>query len=201
MRIIEVAAIPDAVELRRTKNGFIGIFAKKDFARGSDIYSNIYKVLPEDSDILLKTPLGDIPIDMKVHSVKQNNGMRDYYGFDSFMNHACDANTISVVHPGDEAINRYFNRAVKDICAGDEITANYLFFDWDCDGHSFDCLCGSPACFGHIRGFKDLDFETQLKYIGDIDDGTLAKFAAAAGDRLALANLPYGVRQRLAAVV
>jgi hypothetical protein len=200
MRIVELAEIPPVVELRHTKNGFIGIFAKKDFAKGSDLYSNICKVLPENSDILLKTPLGDIQIDMKIHSVKKNNGLRDYYGFDSFMNHSCDANTISMVLPGDASLNRYCNRAAKDIRAGDEITANYLFFDWDCDGHSFDCLCGAPSCFRHIRGFKELDFATQLKYLGDIDDVTLAKFAAAAGDRLFRAGLSEEMRRRLAAI-
>jgi len=198
MRIIEKAEIPPVVELKKTSNGFIGIFAKQDFARGTDLYSNIFKVIPETADILLETPLGPIQIDVKVHSVKQNNGLRDYYGFDSFMNHSCDANTISIVYPGDESINRYYNRASKDIRKGDEITANYLFFDWDCDGHSFDCLCGAPHCFKHILGFKDLDFDTQLRYLNDIDDGTLAKFVAARRDELLALRKKGTVPPRLA---
>ncbi|MFO1471831.1 MAG: SET domain-containing protein [Turneriella sp.] len=198
MKIVETAVIPEQVELKYTANGFIGIFARQSFAKGTDIYSNIYRVMPEDSDIDLITPLGTIHIDMKVHSVKQNNGMRDYYGFDSFMNHSCDATSISVVYPGDEKLNRYFNRAAKDIKPGDEITANYLFFDWDCDGHSFDCLCGSPNCFKHIRGFKDLDFATQLSFIQEIDDATLVKFVAARGNELSQAELPEDARRRIA---
>ena len=201
MKIVETAVIPEQVELKYTANGFIGIFARQNFSKGTDIYSNVYRVMPEDSDIDLITPLGTIHIDMKVHSVKQNNGMRDYYGFDSFMNHSCDATSISVVLPGDEKLNRYFNRAAKDIKAGDEITANYLNFDWDCDGHSFDCLCGSPQCFKHIRGFKDLDFSTQLGYIQDIDEATLAKFVAARRAELAQTELSAEIRHRIAALM
>lgn len=198
MKIIEHAVIPDAVELRPTKHGFIGIFAKKDFSKGTDVYSNVFKVIPENADILLVTPLGEIQIDVKVHSVKQNNGFRDYYGFDSFMNHACDANTISIVKPGDEATNRYYNQAARDIKAGDEITANYLFFDWDCDGHSFECLCGAATCFKHIHGFKDLEFDLQLKFIDNIDDGTLRKFVAWTGQKLLNADLSAATRRRIA---
>lgn len=197
MKITEVAEIPPQVELKYTAKGFIGIFARQNFSTGEDIYSNIYRVLPEDSDIDLITPLGTIHIDMKVHSVKQNNGLRDYYGFDSFMNHSCDANTISIVYPGDEQFNRYYNRAVKDIRAGDEITANYLYFDWDCDGHSFDCLCGAKNCHKHIRGFKDLDFASQLEHIMDIDEATLSKFVAACRDKLRGAELTTAARARV----
>lgn len=200
MRTIEHAILPDGIELKRTKHGFIGIFAKRDFSKGTDVYSNIFRVIPESADIVLVTPIGEIQIDVKVHSVKQNNGFRDYYGFDSFMNHHCEANTISIVKPGDEDTNRYYNHAVKDIHAGDEITANYLFFDWDCDGHSFDCVCGAASCFGHIGGFKDLDFETQLKYLADVDDGTLKKFVAATRAKLEKLKLPDRLKSRIRSV-
>lgn len=201
MKIVETAKIPEQVELKYTANGFIGIFARQDFAKGMDIYSHTFRPMPEDADIDLITPLGTIHIDMKVHSVKQNNGMRDYYGFDSFMNHSCDANTISVFLPGDEKLNRYVNRAVKEIKAGDEITANYLLFDWDCDGHSFDCLCGSPDCFKHIHGFKDLNFSTQLNYVKDIDETTLAKFVAARRSEIAQTDFSPDVKSRIAALL
>ncbi len=196
----EHAVIPDQIELKPTKNGYIGIFAKYDFPKGTDIYSHIFRAVAEDAEIVLVTPLGEVAIDIKVHTVRRADGMRDYYGFDSFMNHSCDANTISVAYPGDVEINKYYTHAAKDIKAGDEITCNYLLFDWDCDGHSFDCLCGAAGCFGHIGGFADLPFEAQVRFADGLDDPTFRRFVAAAGDKLRTAKLSASAVARLQAL-
>lgn len=196
----EIAVIPPQIELRPTKNGYIGIFAKYDFKKGTDIYSHTFRAVPEDAEIILVTPLGEVPIDIKVHTVRRADGMRDYFGFDSFMNHSCDANTISMVYPGDAEKMRYYTHAAKDIAAGDEITCNYLLFDWDCDGHSFDCLCGARGCFGHIGGFNDLPFEAQLRFADGLDDPTFKRFVLAAGDQLKPDSLSPEGRLRLQAL-
>lgn len=196
----EIAVIPPQIELRPTKNGYIGIFARYDFKKGTDIYSHTFRAVPEDAEIILVTPLGEVPIDIKVHTVRRADGMRDYFGFDSFMNHSCDANTISMMYPGDAEKMRYYTHAAKDIAAGDEITCNYLLFDWDCDGHSFDCLCGASGCFGHIGGFTDLSFQRQLAFADGLDDPTFRRFVTGARDQLNQTKLPDSVFRRMAAL-
>ena len=195
--IREFAVIPDQIELKPTKNGYMGIFAKYDFPKGTDIYSHIFRQVSEDAKIILITPLGDVPIDIKAHTVRRADGLRDYFGYDSFMNHSCDPSTISVAYDGDAEINKYYTQAAQDLKAGDEITCNYLLFDWDCDGHAFDCLCGVAECFGHISGFAGLPFEAQLRFAEHVDDPTFARFVAEAGERLNAADLSPQGRLRL----
>jgi len=198
MPIHECAKVPEQIELKYTSNGYIGIFAKRDFIKGEELYSHSLKPMPENSEIILSTPLGEVQIDMRLHGVKQSNGWRDYYGFDSFMNHSCDANSFSIC-PESENLSFYTNKAAKNIQAGDEITANYLLFDWDCDGHSFDCLCGSPHCYGHIRGFQALDFETQCRLLPEVDEVTLRRFFALNIEKLKenRRRIPVGALGRL----
>lgn len=196
--IREIAVIPPQIELRPTKNGYLGIFARHDFKKGTDIYMHTFRAVPEDAEIILVTPVGEVPIDIKVHTVRRADGMRDYFGFDSFMNHSCDANTISMMYEGDAENMRYYTHAAKDIAAGDEITCNYLLFDWDCDGHSFDCLCGAKNCFGHIGGFTDLSFERQLAFADGLDDPTFRRFVNGARDQLNVVTVPASVRDRMA---
>ena len=49
-------------------------------------------------------------------------------------------------------------RALRDIDTGEELTCNYLTTDWDLH-EKFVCTCGSPDCYGEIRGFKYLSPE------------------------------------------
>jgi hypothetical protein len=56
-----------------------------------------------------------------------------------FMNHACDANTISTGWD--------FDLAVRDIRAGEQITNDYALLNLE---HAFRCACGADACRGTI---------------------------------------------------
>ena len=76
------------------------------------------------------------------------------------MNHSCDPNTISIIQNGDPL--DYQHIAMKDINVGDEILCTYLQFDYECDGHQFQCLCGSDKCYKSIRGFKNLSLVDQV---------------------------------------
>jgi hypothetical protein len=58
-----------------------------------------------------------------------------------FMNHACEATCLSPAACG-------FDVAVRDIAAGEQLTADYGSFDVD---RSFACQCGSPMCRKQIR--------------------------------------------------
>lgn len=81
------------------------------------------------------------------------------------MNHSCDPNTTSsIARVTSESHKFEFDQiAFKDINIGDEITCNYLLFDYTCDGHSFECKCGSENCYRNINGFKNCTLDQQLE--------------------------------------
>ena len=68
-----------------------------------------------------------------------------------YLNHSCAPNTY-VDWKG------LCLRALRDIDTGEELTCNYLTTDWDLH-EKFVCSCGSPDCYGEIRGFKYLSPE------------------------------------------
>lgn len=79
------------------------------------------------------------------------------------MNHSCDPNTVIVVLNDD--LDEYEHYATRDIKVGDEIYCNYIQFDYECDGHSFECGCGSSKCYKTIRGFKNLNLKDQVEIL------------------------------------
>jgi hypothetical protein len=88
---------------------------------------------------------------------------RQFYGFDGFMNHSCDANCFCPATGKDGDRLLYDAFAIKDIEVGDEITADYATFDYECDGHEIEvCGCISANCRGSMRGFKNLSLEEQV---------------------------------------
>jgi len=96
------------------------------------------------------------------------------------MNHSCDANTISSDTRTTEESNKFeFDQiAFKDIYVGDEITCNYLHFDYECDGHSFECMCGSENCHKYINGFKNCPLEQQVSLLPYVEHYMLEVFKA-----------------------
>lgn len=56
-----------------------------------------------------------------------------------FMNHSCDANSISTGWD--------FDIAIRDIEAGEQITNDYTLLNLD---SVFECACGSPRCRGLV---------------------------------------------------
>lgn len=74
-----------------------------------------------------------------------------------FINHSCRPNAglggqIAVV-------------ALRDICAGEEVTIDYAM----CDGTAYDefeCACGAPGCRGRVTGDDWLNPELWARYAG-----------------------------------
>jgi len=73
------------------------------------------------------------------------------------LNHACEPNSRLEVE-GDSIV------AVYDVTAGEEITVNYLATEYDMH-ETFRCECGSPQCFGIIRGFRYLTDSERLRLL------------------------------------
>jgi SET domain-containing protein len=112
-----------------------------------------------------------------VNSVKEDGDTRDLYTFDGFMNHSCDFNTISsFTKIYDNTVFYYDQIASMDIDIGDELTCNYLHFDYECEGHEFECCCNSKNCVKYVNGFKNLDFETKVKLLPYLDSNILELF-------------------------
>jgi hypothetical protein len=78
------------------------------------------------------------------------------------VNHSCDP-TCYVRYPRGREPELVTLRALTP---GDQITFNYLASDWDLHDHAFLCACGSPKCFGRIRGFRYLGRRDRLRLIG-----------------------------------
>jgi len=72
----------------------------------------------------------------------------------AFLNHSCAPNAY-VDWSGVSL------RALRDLQAGEEITCNYLTTDYELH-EKFLCTCGSPSCYGEIKGFKYLTRRQQL---------------------------------------
>jgi hypothetical protein len=67
---------------------------------------------------------------------------------DDFTNHACSPNACVV--PATLEL-----RALRDIECGEEICINYCATEEEL-AEPFTCHCGSPECYGQVRGFRFL---------------------------------------------
>ena len=67
----------------------------------------------------------------------------------AYLNHACAPNS---------AIDfaTWELTTLRTVCAGEEITYNYLTTEWDMVS-PFACNCGAAHCPGTVRGFRHLD--------------------------------------------
>ena len=89
-----------------------------------------------------------------------NSGYRHAYTFDGFMNHSCDPSSVSLnLNEGEDEFDQYI---LRDIEEGEEVSCNYAQYDYECDGHFFECGCGSPKCYKVVRGFKGLNLAQQI---------------------------------------
>ena len=93
-----------------------------------------------------------------------------------FLNHSCTPSTVVDVE-------RFAVIALRDISPGDELTFNYLCTEWDMAG-PFRCACGSPGCFGMIRGYRHLDQTERAALAPHVLPFLLRRAETEAQDRL-----------------
>jgi len=151
---------PTGVMLSRGAHG-LGLYATRAFAAGEVIYGTDPYVIPADGrrykalvDVDGTRELVEIT---DVHSVRYGDvRILDIPG--CFMNHSCAPTTYSLDELLDDGTptGAYKQVALGDLRPGDQITCDYVLFDWDCDGHQFTCACGSPDCYGDVMGFAGL---------------------------------------------
>jgi hypothetical protein len=163
---------PAGLVLRRGDFG-LGLYVTRRFAAGEILYTSDWFTIPDDDRTLhacvdVDGCLEEMEITRR-HSVRSLGArMLDIPG--CFMNHSCEPTSCSmdVITEGDDPPTRYHQVALVDLEPGDQITCDYLLFDWDCDGHQFTCACGSERCHGEIHGFSALTREVQEQLSNDI---------------------------------
>jgi hypothetical protein len=157
--------IPDNIEIKIYPKG-ISIYSKKKYNIGDIIYSNTSELFDSNKDkkITVKLYSKIFDIDILSHTVNRGNNIREFYGFDSFVNHSCDPNTeiIGGLTSKDNNLNytsmdistltSYDVIAKKNISIGDELMQDYSTFDPMLDQTEFICECGSNICKNIIYG-------------------------------------------------
>jgi len=194
--VIEVD-IPDFIVIVEKEYGY-SLQCNKYIKKNDVIYTGVsYHISNDEKTYMLKVNFNDgktliFPNIGHVNSVKENNTTRSLYSFDSFMNHSCDSNTISSTtrETGEPNKFEYDQIAIKDINVGDEITCNYLHFDYECDGHSFECKCGCKNCYHYINGFKNCSLEQQIHFLPYVDVNMLEIFKADNPDIIFKETIP-----------
>jgi len=128
------------------------LVASHDIKAGELIFCNTSIEITEPSTMFLVHLRGNWKLAVHGTHFLHRDDYMEFLGFDSFMQHSCDPNSIQ----------RYSSRldydvhAVKDIVAGEWITCDYNALDNKATGAklvnvmSFQCSCGSDRCRGKI---------------------------------------------------
>jgi hypothetical protein len=173
-KTIEVI-LPNSIKIIKNECGY-SLISRQKISKNEIIYTGVYYVISNNDEtytLCIKTEDGDITFNdiSNIHSVKQDEETRQLYTFDGFMNHSCNCNSVSSDGKSDGSNCFFYDQiAIKDINIGDEITCNYLHFDYECDGHSFECLCKSDNCIKFVNGFKNCSLETKVSLLPYVDN-------------------------------
>lgn len=166
----EVHPCPESIDLVDGPWG-LRLVATRPLAAGEVLYRSGWCVIADAPHAIETTVLtGSGPRSVTItttHSVRLD-GSRVFDIPGCFMNHHCAPNTASRYCDDDDEAYEQF--AIRAIASGEEITCNYVFFDWDCDGHAFDCACGAPECLGQIAGFGALPPDVQRRLAPMLSD-------------------------------
>ena len=158
---------PLGVCVRKSAHG-LSLHVTEAVRAGDVIYQAHEITIPDDgrsylAHVLVGDDVEDIVI-TSTHTVRYN-GFRTFDIPGCLMNHSCDPSSVSrdVVDSSTNTVIAYEQIATRDLHPGDEITCDYTLFDWDCDGHQFECTCGSHNCYGFVGGFSSLPAATQAE--------------------------------------
>ena len=100
-------------------------------------------------------------------------------GYIGYLNHSCCHSNVRFVSANQFELSVV---ATKDIAANEELTSNYLLYDYTCTGHQFKCSCclynqrDFDQCYGQIAGFKSLTYDQQYNLIDDVTPHVLHQY-------------------------
>ena len=131
-------------------NGF-RLMSAQAFKSGDTIFTNKTTRVPVDAVVILIVlghrrwfGLGHFAQEKEFDTTKH------FFGFDSFQNHSCEPNTVSVFYNPDDK-TEYRLVALTDIAPGDELTCDYETLGDYCETRVIPCRCGTPSCRGTIK--------------------------------------------------
>jgi hypothetical protein len=131
----------------RDVGGYKGVFAKETLEEGTVIsLAGVVSAAPSRHSLQL---------DRERHLVLPDaaDGADRPDHFWKYLNHSCRPNgCIDTRGPS--------FRALRMIAPGEECTFNYLTTEYEM-AEPFECLCGSPDCFGTIGGYARLGAEAR----------------------------------------
>lgn len=144
------------LEIKRSKLNGSGVFAKKQFRSGEQIFQVKGRLYTKQEIYALA---GGKFADNTFRFAK------DYFispegELGDFLNHSCNPNS------GVKKINNtLIVAAIKDIHIGEEITMDYSTILTDDDVYELDCNCGNSKCRNRIKGFSSLPQNIKEEYI------------------------------------
>jgi hypothetical protein len=96
------------------------LIAQRDFIAGEILYSNESLTIPANYSIIIEVNgKRHWWIDDMTYMVNKGGGKKEFFYFDSFLQHSCNPNTLKVYHTE----NIYDVVAIKDIRVGEELTS------------------------------------------------------------------------------
>ncbi|MFO8015589.1 MAG: SET domain-containing methyltransferase [Candidatus Woesearchaeota archaeon] len=135
----------DKTGMKETEKGK-SVFAKKEIEEGE-------KILEFERNFVKRQTRTSMQVDEGPHQEST-----DPDAAENFLNHSCEPNAyIDFDDYGGLSL-----RALRQINKGEEITFNFLTTEWEL-AEPFDCRCGSPRCYGRIKGFRYLSREQKEK--------------------------------------
>lgn len=142
--VLAVTEVDDAFPIEvRDNAGFKGVFAREYITQESVIFYLRGTVSTKPTRYTIQLKQNE---HLNFPAVRKTNDDLDYCW--QYLNHNCEP-------------NGYMNtaeltfRALRDIEPGEEISFNYLTTESEM-AVPFSCICGSPNCFGLIKGRKFL---------------------------------------------
>lgn len=141
--------VPEHLDIKKSGNKGMGIFAKKPINAGEIILSlaqNISLLSNVESSISSIQIDDDVYIEPKLPQIWQ------------FCNHDCEPNAMLNTE-------KFQMIAIKNITQGEEITYHYCTTEFDLlsKNEHFQCFCGSKYCIGTVSGFKHITQELKIK--------------------------------------
>ena len=138
--ILANSNFPEEAEVEvRNKDGFKSVFAKDRISRDAVVFYLKGTVLTSPTRYTIQI---GIQRHLTCPVIRKTNDDLDYCW--QYLNHSCEPN--GYLNQVDVSF-----RALRDIEPGEEINFNYLTTESEM-ALPFICLCGSPKCFGLIKG-------------------------------------------------
>ena len=155
---------PAACELRLV-NGSGGSAAVGVFATTAVPAGSLLLLMP--GDLVARPDRFTIQLERELH-LRGSGSMADE------LRHACEPNAR--VDGGEAPPAR--SRALRDIAHLEELTIDYCATE-DVLASPFGCACGSPACYGEVRGYRFRDSRQRARLARWASPWLLREYAGA----------------------